>query len=152
MTRSTHDLLNDLLDEAPPPEELQEMLETFATVARSAPAARPAASLRAGLLAATRAPVLAYAERVARLVQIAVDDARGLLERARSDEGWVMVLRGGVVTDDGTTHEAGDLIAMPAGSQHAFRSAPGEELLYLAIVEEGVDFAPSGGPTILAIN
>lgn len=190
--------MNDLVDlvgEDLPPEELAMLIETFAVGSRGAPPPAPSASRRLALVEATQSPVLAYAERVARLVQRSVADARALLQRLGEDAGWepgpepgllflhlpagpalagavvglvrvppdrpfpehehlgeeqVLVLRGGILDPGGHLYEPGDLVTAPEGSQHSFRSAPGDELLYLSVVQEGVDFGPSGGPKILA--
>lgn len=184
--------LDDPLAELADPEDLAQLLQTCAV---ATPTAAPATSRRDALLAATRDPLLAYAERVARLVQLPLAEARALLQRRVSDGGWepgpgpgihflhvtpgpalagavvglvqspagqafpehehlgeelVLVLRGGIEDGAGRCYEAGDLVSAPEGSQHSFRAAPGEDLLYLSIVQEGVDFSPSGGPRILA--
>lgn len=62
----------------------------------------------------------------------------------------VLVLQGALQTEDGHVYQAGDLLPAEADTEHGFRSLPGEELLYLAIVDEGVDFRPGGGPIITA--
>lgn len=70
-------------------------------------------------------------------------------EHEHIGEELVLVLSGGIMDETGRQYEAGDLVTAQAGSQHSFRSAPGEDLLYLSIVQEGVDFTPSGGPKIV---
>lgn len=62
----------------------------------------------------------------------------------------VLILQGGLRTEDGHVYEAGDILPAEADTEHRFWSLAGEELLYLAIVVEGVDFTPGGGPVLLA--
>lgn len=181
---------DELLAAGLSPAELSELLQASAPASTAA----PSAARRLALLAATQRPILAYAERVARLAQMTLDDAKALLQRRVGGPGWepgpepgifflevnagpalagavvglvavpadsgfpehehigeelVLVLSGGIVDDTGRQYEAGDLVTAQAGSQHSFRSAPGEDLLYLSVIQEGVDFAPSGGPKIV---
>lgn len=63
-------------------------------------------------------------------------------------EEYVLVLRGGI-EEGGRVLLPGDLVHMPADSEHDFRALEGDDLLYVAVVFEGVDFGPGGGPLIL---
>lgn len=64
-------------------------------------------------------------------------------------EETVLILEGGIEDDSGRVFLPGDLAPMPAGSEHEFKALPGDDLLYLAVVQEGVDFSPAGGSLIL---
>lgn len=64
-------------------------------------------------------------------------------------EEMVLVLQGGIRDESGQVFLPGDIAYMSAGSEHEFTALPGNELAYLAVVHEGVDFSPSGGPVIL---
>lgn len=68
---------------------------------------------------------------------------------AHIGQEYVLVLQGAIRDEDGRVLLSGDLAAMPPGSEHEFEALPGEDLLYLAVVHEGVDFGPSGGPKLL---
>lgn len=61
----------------------------------------------------------------------------------------VLVLQGGMRDVSGLISLPGDLVIMPPDSDHTFEALPGDELRYLAVVEGGVDFRPSGGPLLL---
>lgn len=61
----------------------------------------------------------------------------------------VLVLEGGLQDERGQIALAGDLLGMAGGTEHDFVALPGEDLLYLAVVEEGVDFSPAGGGRVL---
>jgi anti-sigma factor ChrR (cupin superfamily) len=55
-------------------------------------------------------------------------------------EERVLVLQGRLIEEDGRLVAAGDEVAMPAGSSHCFSvPAGGPDLVYLVVVEEGVD-------------
>lgn len=60
----------------------------------------------------------------------------------------VMVMQGGIHDESGAVYLPGDIVPAAAGTTHEFRALPGEELIYLAVVDEGVDFGPEGGPLI----
>lgn len=64
-------------------------------------------------------------------------------------EETVMVLQGGLRDETGALWLPGDIVPAAAGSTHTFDAAPDEELIYLAVVQSGVDFGPEGGPIIL---
>lgn len=61
----------------------------------------------------------------------------------------VLVLQGSLLDDSGRVSLPGDLVIMPPESAHDFEALPGDDLLYLAVVDEGVDFTPAGGGVIL---
>lgn len=63
-------------------------------------------------------------------------------------EEYVLVLKGGI-EEGGRVLLPGDLVHMPADTEHEFYALEGEDLLYVAVVFEGVDFGPGGGPLIL---
>ena len=63
-------------------------------------------------------------------------------------EEFVLVLQGGI-EEGGRILLPGDLVHMPADTEHEFRALEGDDLLYVAVVFEGVDFGPGGGPLIL---
>lgn len=52
----------------------------------------------------------------------------------------VVVVQGGLVDDDGTVARPGDVIVRAAGSEHAFTASPGPDLVYLAVIRDGVAF------------
>jgi quercetin dioxygenase-like cupin family protein len=51
----------------------------------------------------------------------------------------VLIIQGGYVDSAGVTHRAGEEHRMPAGSMHSFTAAPGPDLVYLGVVQEGFD-------------
>lgn len=51
----------------------------------------------------------------------------------------VLVVQGHFVDADGREYGPGDEIPKPAGSTHTFRVKPGPDLVYLAIVHEGLE-------------
>jgi quercetin dioxygenase-like cupin family protein len=89
----------------------------------------------------------AYANTVVGLVRVAAGHPFPRHEHLGDEQ--VLVLQGGYEDESGEVYRAGDLVPGHAGAQHAFRALEGEELVYLAIVKEGVDFGPSGGPLVL---
>jgi putative transcriptional regulator len=50
----------------------------------------------------------------------------------------VLVVQGALEDDDGRVYHAGDLAEAPPGSSHAFKAKAGETLLYLVVIEQGV--------------
>lgn len=50
----------------------------------------------------------------------------------------MLVLQGGLVVD-GVTHRAGAELTSPAGSSHTFAAAEGPDLLYLGIIQGGMN-------------
>jgi hypothetical protein len=50
----------------------------------------------------------------------------------------VLIVQGRLL-DDGRVCEPADVVVMPAGSAHAFSVLPGPDLLYLAVVERGLE-------------
>ncbi len=80
---------------------------------------------------------------------VKVDAGCGFPRHVHVGEETVLVLAGGIDEESGRIFLPGDIVPMPAGSEHAFSAMPGEDLLYLAIVEQGVDFTPAGGSLVL---
>lgn len=52
---------------------------------------------------------------------------------------WVLVLQGGFEDSDGTTLHRGDEAFKPAGSEHTFTALPGVDLVYLVVLETGIE-------------
>ncbi|MBS2022761.1 MAG: cupin domain-containing protein [Deltaproteobacteria bacterium] len=59
-------------------------------------------------------------------------------EHTHLGEELVFVVQGGCVTSDGQVARAGDELRMPAGSSHGLTAMVGADLVYLAIVREGI--------------
>ena len=53
-------------------------------------------------------------------------------------EESVLVLQGGYQDEDGSVIRAGEIAVGPPGSSHMFTAAEGEDLIYLVVVQEGV--------------
>jgi len=53
-------------------------------------------------------------------------------------EESVLVLQGGYQDEDGSIIRAGEVAIGPPGSSHMFTAAEGEDLIYLVVVQEGV--------------
>lgn len=49
----------------------------------------------------------------------------------------VLIIQGGYVDSAGVMHRAGEEHRMPAGTTHAFTAAPGPDLVYLGVVQQG---------------
>jgi len=169
-------------------------LERFAAIAAMAPHQTPPNALRARLLAAAAQPRYAWLDRMARLLHIAEDRARALLDGLDNAALWattptpgvlfqhlhpgpatagavvgfvkvpagtafphhvhigqehVLVLEGGFRDMTGKVFLPGDISPMPPGSEHHFDALPGDDLLYLAVIFEGVEFGPEAGGLIL---
>ena len=60
----------------------------------------------------------------------------------------VLVLQGGFTVEGGGTFHAGDEDIAPAGSAHAFTALPGAELIFLVVLENGIEMV-DGGPADL---
>lgn len=59
----------------------------------------------------------------------------------------VFVLQGSFQDSSGTVHGLGDLVVEPPGSEHDFHVCDGPELIYLVVVEEGIEmFGMTIGP------
>lgn len=54
----------------------------------------------------------------------------------------VLVLQGGFRDEDGKDYHTGDDAFQPPGSVHHFVAHEGEELIYLAVIERGIEFDP----------
>ncbi len=50
----------------------------------------------------------------------------------------VLVLQGGFVQPDGTTHRRGERVDMAPGTSHGFKALPGPALIYLVIIDQGI--------------
>ena len=55
----------------------------------------------------------------------------------------VLLLQGSMESDAGPTGRRGDVLRMPPGSTHEVRALPGPPLIYLAVVDDGVEL-PGG--------
>jgi quercetin dioxygenase-like cupin family protein len=66
------------------------------------------------------------------------------LHRHLGDE-HVLVLQGGFEDSDGATLHRGDEAFKPAGSEHRFTALPGVDLVYLVVLEEGIDLPSDPG-------
>lgn len=85
-------------------------------------------------------PRLAGAD--AGLVRIAAGSAFPK-HRHLGDE-YAFVMQGEFRDDQGKTYRRGDVLFMPAESEHSFDVLPGEDLVYALILYKGVDFRPGG--------
>ncbi|HKA88887.1 MAG TPA: cupin domain-containing protein [Haliangiales bacterium] len=63
-------------------------------------------------------------------------------------EERVLVLQGAYLDSDGTVVRRGDTAHMAAGSAHAFVALPGPDLVYLVVLEKGVDIEGFGTITV----
>ena len=169
------------------------LVDAFAMSPALSPMLTPSPRLKLRLLEAIARPRYAFLDRVARMLDVARDQARSVLDLVDDATRWesggpgcwlihltggpslndavvglvkveagvrfprhvhvgdesVLVLQGGIRDDAGRISLAGDLVTMPASTEHEFEALPGEDLLYLAVVQEGVDFSPAGGGLIL---
>jgi anti-sigma factor ChrR (cupin superfamily) len=50
----------------------------------------------------------------------------------------VLVVQGSMLAEDGTIYRPGDTLFMPAGTSHAFDVPEGLDLIYLAVVDQGI--------------
>ncbi|HEU4411468.1 MAG TPA: cupin domain-containing protein [Polyangiaceae bacterium] len=57
---------------------------------------------------------------------------------------YAFVMQGEFRDDEGKTYRRGDVLFMPAESEHSFDVLPGEDLVYALILYQGVDFSPGG--------
>lgn len=182
------DILDDIYGTLSTEEEA-ELLQSLAFTATLATPVAPPPGLKDRVLAAADQPRYAFLDRVAKLIDLTLDQTRIMLDRIQDLSLWedngpgtlllhvpggpacagavvgfvrvepdtrfprhihlgeetVLVLQGGLRTDSGLVCRAGDLAVQDAGSDHEFTSLPGEPLLYLVRVNEGVDFSPVGG-------
>lgn len=191
-TLDPRDIVRDTFDGLSAEEEAM-LLDAFAMSPALTPMLAPSPRLKRRLLEAVERPRYAFLDRVARLLDVARDQAKAVLDAIDDLSRWepagpgcsllhlsagpslddavvglvrveggvrfprhvhlgdefVLVLQGGLRDDAGRVSLPGDLITMPASSEHEFEALPGEDLLYLAVVDQGVDFSPAGGGLVL---
>lgn len=189
------DNLHDAFDGLSPEEEAL-LLDAFAISPALTPLLAPPPRLKRRLMEAVEHPRYAFLDRVASLLRIGADAARGVLDALDSFEApelwmaggpgvWiqhisvgprdaeavlglvrvaagahfpvhahvgteqVLVLQGSLRDSLGRVALPGDMIVMPPESSHDFQALPGDELRYVVVIEDGVDFRPAGGPLLL---
>jgi hypothetical protein len=178
---SSHASRTPAVDEAFRPDEVARGLDVLAG---SLVADVPPPALWDRIASSTQAPGRFYrfTDHVARLLDVAEDKARELLDRAADPSAFVaglvpgmgllnvqggpavahaitgfirlpsatqfpehkhlgqesVLVMQGRIQDGADVAGPGDLITMPAGSSHSFFVPPGPDLLYLAVVQDGI--------------
>lgn len=76
---------------------------------------------------------------------VRVRAGRSFPAHAHLGDEVALVLQGALRTDDGREYHPGDHVLALAGSTHLPTALPGEDLVWLSVSREGIDFAPVGG-------
>jgi putative transcriptional regulator len=174
-------------------QELRAVEAAFEALALALPAPPPPQALRARVLAATEAGRFeAFVNRVAAVIDCAVDQARALLAKIDEASSWVdgplgtqlvhlpagprvahancgfvrlpagaqfpshrhlgaehtLVLEGRYLDSSGRTLGPGDEARLGPGSEHSFAVLPDADLVYLVVLETGIEVAGAPGVSL----